>query len=181
MRVITGTARGRRLISPRGDKTRPTTDKMKETVFNVIQFQIEGARMLDLFAGSGQMGIEALSRGASSCTFVEKSNQAYSVIEENLELTHFEDRAVLSKMDVLPFLATTRDTYDLAFADPPYDLHVMGKVLEGVSPHLSEGGLFLCETREKEDLPEEIGDLFKYRVYKGGKSQIVSYRKGEPQ
>lgn len=179
MRVITGTARGRKLLSPKGNNTRPTTDKMKETAFNAVQFEIEGARVLDLFAGSGQMGIEALSRGASFCTFVEKAGAVFHVIQENIKLTGFSEQSKIVKMDALTFLASDHGIYDFIFADPPYDLHIMPEILKKAEPRLSTGGSFLCETRNQEPLPENVGLLSSYRTYGSGQVQMALYRKGE--
>ena len=99
MRVITGSARGRRLNELKGYDTRPTTDKVKEGIFSAIQFEVEGRRALDLFAGSGQLGIEALSRGAAHCTFVDKGREPVAVIRENLKKTRLEDRAEIVQAD----------------------------------------------------------------------------------
>ena len=93
MRVITGSQRGRKLMSLEGDSVRPTTDKVKESIFNIIQFDVPDAKVLDLFAGSGQLGIEALSRGAESCVFVDSSSKSIAVVEENLKITSFREKA----------------------------------------------------------------------------------------
>ena len=121
MRVITGTARGRRLKELEGMETRPTTDKVKESLFSIIQFDIEGRRVLDLFAGTGQLGIEALSRGAASCVFVEHRADAVALIRENVELCGFGDRAHIKRGDALAYLRSG-EKFDLIFADPPYAL-----------------------------------------------------------
>ena len=129
MRVIAGIAGSIPLLTIAGNRTRPTTDKIKETLFNILSFQIEGRRCLDLFAGSGGLGIEALSRGAASCTFVEKNPKAVSCIEANLKRTHLEESGRVLKMDALQalsFLEEEKAVFDLIFLDPPY-----GKGLEG--------------------------------------------------
>ena len=120
MRVITGTARGRRLKELAGMETRPTTDRVKEGLFNIIQFDIEGRRVLDLFAGTGQLGIEALSRGAASAVFVDQRRDAAALVGENLKLTGLAGRGRVLCADAMAFLDTCREKYDLVFLDPPY-------------------------------------------------------------
>ena len=122
MRVITGTARGMRLKELPGLETRPTTDKVKESVFNIVQFDVEGRRVLDLFGGTGQMGIEALSRGAASCTFVDVRKEAAAVIRANLARTKLEEQGKVVQGDYLAFLTGCREKFDLVFLDPPYAL-----------------------------------------------------------
>ena len=99
MRVISGTARGRKLVSPVGDSVRPTLDRVKESIFNMLSFSIADASVLDLFAGSGALGIEALSRGAKSAVFVDKSVASLSIVRQNLQLTHLEDKAICIQSD----------------------------------------------------------------------------------
>ena len=120
MRVITGTARGVPLKAPRGMDTRPTMDQVKEGIFSAIQFEVEGRTALDLFAGSGQLGIEALSRGAAHCTFVDKGREPVSVIRENLKKTRLEERAEVVQADYSSYLKTCRRQFDLILLDPPY-------------------------------------------------------------
>mgnify|MGYP002675531026 CR=1 FL=1 len=115
MRVITGTARGRVLRTLEGEDVRPTTDRVKEAVFSIIQFEIEGRRVLDLFAGSGQLGIEALSRGADSATFVDMSKDSLATVKYNLEHTKLGDRAKVIQTDALSFLKLTKDRFDIVF------------------------------------------------------------------
>ena len=110
MRVISGEARGRRLKELSGMETRPTTDKVKESIFNIVQFDIEGRKVLDLFGGTGQLGIEALSRGAAECTFVDLRREAAALIRENLKATRLEERGTVVQGDSLAFLLTGRNT-----------------------------------------------------------------------
>ena len=119
MRVITGIARGKRLVTPDTYDVRPTSDKVKEALFSALQFDIEGRRVLDLFAGSGQLGIEALSRGAKSCVFVDNSRASINLVKKNLEITGLEDNAKVIQSDFSSFAAMSRDTFDLVFLDPP--------------------------------------------------------------
>ena len=130
MRVITGTARGRKLKDLPGLDTRPTTDKVKESIFNIVQFDIEGRRVLDLFAGTGQLGIEALSRGAEKCVFVDQSREAAKVIGENVKTTGFENRSRVAQGDAISFLTSCREKFGLAFLDPPYASDLLDKALQ---------------------------------------------------
>ena len=133
MRVITGTARGRKLRELPGMETRPTTDKVKESIFNIIQFDIEGRRVLDLFGGTGQLGIEALSRGAAHCTFVDLRREAAAVIRENLQVTRLADQARVVQGDSLSFLASCREKFDLILLDPPYHTDLLEKSMEAIT------------------------------------------------
>ena len=121
MRVITGTARSKKLVTPKGLDVRPTTDMVKEAVFSAVQFEIEGATVLDLFAGSGQIGIEALSRGANSAVFLDKSRDSIAAVKENLKNTELMDKATVLQMDSLAFLQSTQQKFDFIFIDPPYE------------------------------------------------------------
>ena len=119
MRVITGSARGRTLETLAGSDVRPTVDRVKEAVFSIIQFELEGRRVLDLFGGSGQLAIEALSRGAASATILDNSRRSIDVIRRNLQTTKLADRAVVLEADALAFVRNNRSTFDIAFLDPP--------------------------------------------------------------
>lgn len=132
MRVIAGTARSLQLVTPKGEDTRPTTDRIKETLFNMIQFDIQEAVFLDLFAGSGGIGIETLSRGAREAVFVDNSREAYDCITQNLKHTKMESQATVYKQDV--FVALTmleyQKKFDVIFMDPPYHKELEQRVLE---------------------------------------------------
>ena len=177
MRVITGTARGRRLETLEGLDVRPTTDKVKESIFNIVQFDVKDSCVLDLFAGSGQLGIEALSRGAASATFVDSSSRALSVVRRNLEHTGLADTASLKNMGATQFLTHTSDTFDLAFLDPPYRKQILDEVLPLLIPHMSDRGTVVCESSREEELPETVGSYGKYREYQYGKIKLTVYRK----
>ena len=140
MRVITGTARGRVLRTLEGEDVRPTTDRVKEAVFSIIQFEIEGRRVLDLFAGSGQLGIEALSRGAASATFVDMSKDSLSTVKYNLEHTKLGDNAKVVQTDALSFLKLTRDRFDIVFLDPPYASSLVTDSMKLLSDVVAAGG-----------------------------------------
>ena len=122
MRIITGSAKGKKLVSLEGDATRPSSERIKEAVFSSIQFDVEGRRVLDLFAGSGQMGLEALSRGASKATFIDLSREAMEIVKQNAKLTGFFDKSHFLVSDWRNYIrkASGREQFDLVFVDPPY-------------------------------------------------------------
>ena len=153
MRVISGSARGRKLKSPENYDIRPTTDKVKESVFNIIQFDIEGRRVLDLFAGTGQLGIECLSRGAAEAVFVDGSRESVKIVKENLKSCGMS--APVFQEDALSFLRRA-GKFDLIFVDPPYDAGLYKSVLEIINlvDILSDGGIIVCEARREKVLPE---------------------------
>ena len=177
MRVITGSARGRKLKTLEGDSVRPTTDKVKESIFNIIQFDIEGRRVLDMFCGCGQLGIEALSRGAASAVFVDISRASIAVTEENLSTTGFRSMSKTVLANSLEYLDRTSEIFDIAFLDPPYHAGIMDDAIERVAPHMADGGIIVCETGEREVLPEDI-EGFTSKRYKYGKIALTVYRKG---
>ena len=165
MRVITGSARGRRLETlPGEDVTRPTTESVKEALFSMIQFDIEGRRVLDLFAGSGQLGIEALSRGARSCTFVE-NNRAHCRLEEQANVVF---------SDAVSFLNRS-GTYDLVLLDPPYGKGILQRVLPTLVPRLSDDAMVVCESGRDEELPAQVGSFVLDRERRHGKTKIALY------
>ena len=177
MRVITGTARGRRLNTLEGEEiTRPTAQSTKESIFSSIQFEIEGKRVLDLFAGCGQLGIEALSRGAVFCTFVENNRQAYKIVEQNIRTCNMEDASSLVFSDAVSFLKR-KGTFDIAFLDPPYNKGLIDECLALLASHMSEKGVIICETARGETLPEKVGDFCISKERNYGKTKLTYYRK----
>ena len=179
MRVITGTARGRKLKELPGLETRPTTDKVKESVFNIVQFDIEGRRVLDLFAGTGQLGIEALSRGAASCTFVDVRREAAAVVRENLAHTRLGDNARVIQGDYLAFLTGCREKFDLAFLDPPYGTGMLEKALAAIAKIdiMTENGIIVCESAAEAALPQLEGPYEMGREYRYGKIKLTLYHR----
>lgn len=175
MRVITGLARGRKLETLSGDDVRPTTDKVKESIFSIIQFQIEGRKFLDLFAGSGQMGIEALSRGASKAVFVDKSKQAYNVITKNLKNVNLQENAAVFNMDSVSYISQCGIKFDIAFLDPPYGTGLLQQALNKVTSVMNIGGLILCESPYEEEMPQNVGDFHIRKQYKYGKIKVTVY------
>ncbi|MGM9618990.1 MAG: 16S rRNA (guanine(966)-N(2))-methyltransferase RsmD [Oscillospiraceae bacterium] len=182
MRVITGSARGRRLKELKGMDTRPTTDKVKESMFNILQFDIEGRRVLDLFAGTGQLAIEALSRGAESAVLVDQRSDAVKLIRENLALCGLEDKAKVVPGEALGYLASLREKFDLIFLDPPYDTELLEKALAHIARYdlLSPHGLIMAESRAEKRLPALSAPYGVYREYRYGKIKLTVYhREGE--
>ena len=169
MRIISGLARGRRLKELQGMDTRPTTDKVKEGLFNIIQFELEGRRVLDLFGGTGQLGLEALSRGSESCVFVEQRRDAQALIRENIKTCGFEDCSRVVAGDALSYLASCREKYDVIFLDPPYHTDLLEKSMELITKFdiLREHGIMVCESAADRVLPAlappyELGREYRY-------------------
>ena len=179
MRVITGTARGRRLNELKGKETRPTTERVKEGIFNIIQFDIEGRRVLDLFGGTGQLGIECLSRGAAHATFVDARTDAVKLIRENLALTALANRATVLTADYATVLSGAVEKYDLVFLDPPYETKLLERSLELISQFdiLREHGIIICESPQEKSLPDLSAPYGKYREYRYGKIKVTVYHR----
>ena len=176
MRVITGEARGRRLITLEGEDVRPTTEKVKEAIFSAIQFDIQGRRFLDLFAGSGQMGIEALSRGAESATFVDSSRKAVDIVRKNLNNVGFYDKAKVLHTDSLSFLEMNSEIYDIVFLDPPYGTGLLQKVLPKVFENVKKTAVIIVENPENEEIFENYGEFMLDRQKHYGKIKVSMYR-----
>jgi 16S rRNA (guanine(966)-N(2))-methyltransferase RsmD len=179
MRVISGTARGRRLKDLPGLDTRPTTDKVKESIFNIVQFDIEGRRVLDLFAGTGQLGIEALSRGAQSCVFVDQSREAVRVVKENLASTGFENQSRVAQGDSVAFLSSCREKFGLAFLDPPYATDLLDRALIRMAEIdiMAENGIIVCESASDKLLPQLPAPYEMGRDYRYGKIKLTVYHR----
>ena len=177
MRVITGLARGRKLETLYGeDITRPTTESVKEALFSMIQFELEDKKVLDLFAGSGQLGIEALSRGARHCTFLENNREALKVIENNVSHCGFDSKANIIFADASAYLLR-KENFDIAFLDPPYNKGLIEKCLPLLLRLMSDDGIVVCETSAAENLPESIDGWYADRVRRYGKTKLTLYRK----
>ena len=176
MRIITGSARGRRLETLSGQDVRPTADRVKEGLFSAIHFELPGRTALDLFAGSGQLGIEALSRGASGCVFVDRNPAAVEVIRRNLKAAGLSEASQAVAQDVASFLVRPGDSFDVAFLDPPYGANLLRDTLERVTPHMNRGGLIVCESDAGQEMPERVGDFALARTYRYGRVHIWLYR-----
>ncbi|MCI8497538.1 MAG: 16S rRNA (guanine(966)-N(2))-methyltransferase RsmD [Clostridiales bacterium] len=179
MRIITGTARGRRLTTLEGQDVRPTSDRVKEALFSILHFELEGRRFLDLFAGSGQIGLEALSRGAGSCVFVDASRDSVAVVRENLNRTGLQTNAQVVNMDYAAYLRSNTGTFDLAFLDPPYYQGHIAQALETLPEKMNQGGVIVCEHPSDETVPEQAGRFTRRRDYRYGKIIITTYREEE--
>ena len=178
MHVITGTARGRRLKELEGMETRPTTGKVKESIFSIIQFDIEGRRVLDLFAGTGQLGIEALSRGAASCVFCDQRKDAVQLVRDNLAVCQLGDRATVRQGDSIAYLKSG-EKFDIIFLDPPYASGLLQQAMEEIiafdicRPH----GIIIAESTEDAVLPAVEAPYSLYREYHYGKIKLTVYHR----
>lgn len=178
MRVITGSARGRRLVTVEGTEiVRPTADRVKEAIFSAIQFEIEGSTVLDLFAGSGQLGIEALSRGAAECWFVDSSAQSIGAVRENVAATGFEDRSHIMSMPFSAFLRSTSAVFDIAILDPPYNRDLLRKALPLLTEKMSGRGVIVCEHEKECVLPHSEGEFELARLLRHGRISLSIYRR----
>jgi len=176
MRIIAGTLKGRRLEAPSWEGLRPTSDKLRETLFNVLGPRIQGARVLDGYAGTGAVGIEALSRGAAHVTFVERDPRAAALIEANLERCGVADRYAIIRAR---FAGTERpsvgDTFDVIFLDPPYGAADVSAALEAAEPLVGEGTLLIVEHAKRDAAPVSRGTLIRTRVLTSGDSALAFY------
>ena len=181
MRVITGSARGRRLLELTGGETRPTADRVKEGIFNIIQFDIEGRRVLDLFAGTGQLGIEALSRGAAGAVFVEQRRDGARLVTENLKLTGLADRARVVNAEALTYLKGTGERFDIIFIDPPYADRLWGSAISAIYRFdiLANHGIIVCESPADQEMPPVEPPLFLHHTYRYGRVKITTYHREE--
>ena len=176
MRVITGTARGRKLLEPKDMTVRPTTDMVKEAIFSVVQFDVPGRRVLDLFAGTGQLGIEALSRGAAECVFVDNSAASIALVKKNLEICKMQ--APVIRADALSYLQGC-GKFDLVFLDPPYHAGLYDKVLQELFTFdiINNGGIILVESMRDEPMPAAPEPYEKGRSYRYGRIALTTYRR----
>ena len=179
MRVITGTARGVQLKTPEGMVTRPTTDRVKEAMFSIIHFEIPGATVLDLFGGTGQLGIEALSRGAKRAVFVDAGESACRLIRENLKKTRLESQAAVVRSDYLAYLARTKEQFDIILLDPPYAEVFLENALKRITEIdiLRSGGIIVAERPLGKELPWEFEGFLRSKDYKYGNTLLTIYRK----
>ena len=179
MRVITGKARGVQLKTPDGMQTRPTADRVKEALFSIINFDLPGSDVLDLFGGTGQLGIEALSRGAKSALFVDHSEQACRLIRENLKRTKLEQNSRVVRADYMDYLSRCRESYDIILLDPPYAEVFLENALKRITEIdiLQSGGIIVAERPLGKELPWEFEGYTRSKDYKYGKILLTIYRK----
>ena len=179
MRVIAGKAKGIQLNTPEGMLTRPTTDRVKEALFSIIQFELPGARVLDLFGGTGQLGIEALSRGASNAVFVDSRREACQLIRSNLKKTHLEDQATVVQSDYMEYLNRCTGLFQIVLLDPPYAEVFLENAIKKITEIdiLQSGGIIVAERPFGKELPWEFEGFTRSRDYKYGKIILTLYRK----
>lgn len=175
MRIITGSARGARLTSPEGDHTRPTSERAKEALFSSLGYEIVGARVLDLFAGSGQLGLEAASRGAESVVLVDNDGGAVRIIRSNVAKCRLDGKCTVLQSDFLAYLAHATEKFDIVFLDPPYATDLIDRAVSGLLDNdlLATGALIVCES-DREDVLCERNEarLENVRVMKHGIARI---------
>jgi len=176
MRITGGIGRGRKLKVPAGDQVRPTSDKVKQALFNILGERVRGALFLDLFAGAGGIGIEALSRGAERVVFVEGSRESLDVVKQNIDQAGFGERAeaVLSKVE--PYLKKRSGPYDIVFLDPPYTMELLPLLqLIAASGLMKADAVVIAEHFKKRPSPERAGDLQRYRESIYGDTVLAFY------
>lgn len=177
MRVITGKARGVQLKTPDGMLTRPTADRVKEALFSIISFDIPGAKVLDLFGGTGQLGIEALSRGAERCVFVDAREDACKLIKENLKRTKLEGTVIRS--DYMEYLNRCKEQFSIIFLDPPYAEEYLENAINRIAEIdiLQTDGIIVAERPVGKELPWEFDGYQRSKDYKYGKTLLTIYRR----
>lgn len=179
MRVIAGKAKGTILKTPDGMATRPTTDRVKEAMFSIIQFDLPGAKVLDLFGGTGQLGIEALSRGAKAAVFVDAAESACKIIKENLKRTKMEDQGRVVRSDYLLFLKNCKEKFDIILLDPPYSEIFLENSLNLISEIdiLQTNGIIVAEHALEKEFSENFPNFLHSRDYKYGNTMLTVFRK----
>ncbi|MCC5911984.1 MAG: 16S rRNA (guanine(966)-N(2))-methyltransferase RsmD [Clostridiaceae bacterium] len=184
MRIIAGKARGHRLETPSNLKIRPTTDRIKESIFNIIQKHLYDSIVIDLFSGTGNLGIEALSRNSNKAYFVDNSQESIDIIKSNLDKTRLRDQGEVIRGDVrvaLNKIASKGVQADIIFMDPPYKKGLVIPTLEGIQSAnlLKASGIIVIDHDKTEDLPEEINELIKYRSKGYGNTTVSFYKQKE--
>ena len=179
MRVITGTARGVQLKTPEGLNTRPTSDRVKEALFSIIQFDVPCARVLDLFGGTGQLGIEALSRGAASAVFVDEGEKACALIRENLKRTKLSEKGRVVRSDYMHYLQTCHETFDIVLLDTQYEEVFLENALKKLTEIdiLESGAIIVAERPVDKELPWAFPGFTRSKDYKYGNTVLTLYRK----
>lgn len=172
MRVITGIARGKKLITLDGLDVRPTTEMVKEAIFSSIHFDLPGASVLDLFAGSGQLGVEAVSRGAKHCVFVDNSKSSVEIIKKNIETCGFNSQSRVLNMDSIEYLSVAKTGIDIALLDPPYRKGLIVKALPLLDRIMSDNSVVVCEHENELILDESYGRLKKTKTKRYGKISV---------
>lgn len=178
MRVISGSRRGHKLLEFEGMEVRPTTDRVKESIFNIIQTYVPGAKVLDMFSGSGALSMEAISRGAESAVCIDIDKRSVDIIKKNITSLRFEDKCTVVNRSCFDYIKDCRDKFDIIFLDPPYNKGFIEPVLEAIVAKdiLSEDGIVILES-DNTDFHSEIKGLEIYRQKKYGRSYITIYKK----
>lgn len=179
MRVIAGKAKGIQLNTPEGMLTRPTTDRVKEAMFSILQFELPGTRVLDLFGGTGQLGIEALSRGAAQAVFVDNRREACQLIRSNLKKTKLESQGSVVQCDYLDYLNRCKESFQIVLLDPPYAEVFLENAIKRITEIdiLQSGGIIVAERPLGKELPWEFEGFSRSRDYKYGQILLTLYRK----
>jgi 16S rRNA (guanine966-N2)-methyltransferase len=182
MRIIAGNLKGKKLFSPNGENTRPTTDRVKEGIFSAIQFDVEGKRVLDLFSGSGQMALEAISRGAEFAVLCDYNSEAIRTIKKNIDHTKTAEKTKIISFDFEKTLEVIKNDapFGLVFLDPPYATDYMLKALNILcnQSYLTDDAMIICEIEKTTELPNTIGNFEIKKRYKYGSTHIVLFKKG---
>ncbi len=177
MRVISGSAKGLKLLPIKGDEIRPTTDRIKEAVFSILYDKVIMANVLDLFSGTGALGIEALSRGAARCVFIDNKRSSLDVTKKNLEKTGLLEKSEIICMDSLSYLEQTHDKFDIILIDPPYDRNFIQKCLSiiDVNDIITKKGVIVCESSREDILKDDYNCIHIRKEYLYGGSKITVY------
>ena len=181
MRVISGKARGLKLNTPKNDDVRPTTDRVKESLFNMINSYIMDSEILDLFAGTGSLGIECLSRGANQCIFVDNSKESINIVKSNIKKARVENESIVLNLDfksAINSLSLKNKQFDVIFMDPPYYKNMFSDALLSVDENelLKEDGIIVVEHDTVDKFPDNMGRLYKSREKKYGNTTITFYK-----
>ena len=183
MRIITGEYRGRKLEAPIGNSVRPTSDKVKESIFNLLMNDVYGAVCVDLFAGTGGLGLEALSRGAEKCYFCDSSRESLGLIKTNIAKCGAQDKSVVMAGDFTKTLSSLKEQADVFLLDPPYSDGLYEKCLNMIDSLdlLTDDGIIIAEHGKRDYVPEEAGSLVKVREKRYGTVMLSIYRKDRPE
>ena len=184
MRIISGSARGKKILSPEGMGTRPTLDRIKEAIFNIIQNRVYGAKVVDVFAGTGSLGLEAASRGAEKCYLIDKGEVTYKLLEQNIENLKFQDVCTSFNMDsygALRSFADKKEKFDLIFIDPPYLKNMIPQAVEEIfkGDLLQRDGLIVSKIDTSEEIYQGNGEILLVNSRKYGNTTICFYKHKE--
>ncbi len=184
MRVISGKARGLKLNAPKNEDVRPTTDRVKESLFNIINSYVLDSNVLDLFAGTGSLGIECLSRGANKCVFVDKSKESMAIVKSNIKKAKVENESITLNTDfknAIVSLGKKGEKFNIIFMDPPYYKNMFIDALSAVDENnlLEEDGIIVVEHDTVDSFPENVGRLYKNRDKKYGNTTLTFYKMEE--